>query len=301
MPSVQSSDYKRYFVPGFGISRHIIFSHIHFYLLRFLYAEPLTLVLGLTALPALIAGARRRDPVKLALACFLTVFSAALLSFRFESETYLTPLLPVVILIAVIGSRLLTKSAGVSVCVAILIAFVLKAAHPEAPWGLSYKPGSTVPAAQILSSYCEERRGNGLYILGVEDQFYALALPLAQVRYGWLDPSGEIPKTRSHLSYLGIVQDAASHPDAALYAARLREWGLDSLEPLGTAISGRTIEDLVALVLAHPESDFLVSPVIAIRLGGSQAQETRLSNGECVLLQSRVSRPIAPARWTCRM
>ena len=32
MASVHNGDYKRYFVPGFGISRHIIFSHIHFYL-----------------------------------------------------------------------------------------------------------------------------------------------------------------------------------------------------------------------------------------------------------------------------
>ncbi|MDQ2949141.1 MAG: glycosyltransferase family 39 protein [Acidobacteriota bacterium] len=276
-------------------------SHIQFYFLRFLYAAPLTLVLGLTALPALISGVRRRDPVKLVLACFLMVFSAALLSFRFDSETYLAPLLPVAILIAAVGSPLLTKPAAVPVCLVILIAFVIKVAYFEEPWGLFYKPGSTVPAAQILSSYCEERRGNGLYILGVEDQFYALALPLAQVRYGWIDPSGKIPTTRSHLSYLGIVQDAASHPDTALYAARLREWGLNSLEPLGTAISARTIDDLIALVLTHPESDFLVSPVIAMRLGGRQAQETRLSNGECVLLQSRVSHPMAPARWTCRM
>ncbi|MCJ1426307.1 hypothetical protein MMC29_004210 [Sticta canariensis] len=32
MSSVSSSEYSRYFVPGYGISRHIIFSHIHFYL-----------------------------------------------------------------------------------------------------------------------------------------------------------------------------------------------------------------------------------------------------------------------------
>lgn len=34
MSFLQDNEYNEYFVPGFGISRHIIFSHIHFYLGR---------------------------------------------------------------------------------------------------------------------------------------------------------------------------------------------------------------------------------------------------------------------------
>ncbi|KAI4289348.1 MAG: hypothetical protein L6R35_001394, partial [Caloplaca aegaea] len=32
MSSVPTSDYRQYFLPGWGISRHIIFSHIHYFL-----------------------------------------------------------------------------------------------------------------------------------------------------------------------------------------------------------------------------------------------------------------------------
>ena len=32
MASLQNGQLRRYFVPGFGISRNIIFSHIHLYL-----------------------------------------------------------------------------------------------------------------------------------------------------------------------------------------------------------------------------------------------------------------------------
>ncbi|MDQ6760083.1 MAG: glycosyltransferase family 39 protein [Acidobacteriota bacterium] len=286
---------------GVESSRSSMFGRIQFYLWRFLNAGPLTLLLSISALPALINDSRRRDPVALVLLCFLAVLTAALLCFRFESETYLAPLIPVAIVIAAARSPLLARRSALPVCGLIVIAFIVKAAHPSQPWGISYGRGSTVPASAVLASYCEERRGNVLYILDVQDQFYALALPLAHVRYGWLDPSGEIPKVRPHLAYLGIVQDAAATSQTGLYAARLRDWGLNNPEPLGTAITGKSIQDLVALVLGHPESDFLVSPALAAALRDRQPHETHYYGTCCVLLQSRVSHPAAPAGWTCRM
>ena len=289
-----------------GMQQHSsLASHLRFYSLRAVNAAPVTMLLLIIAIPALIGAVRSLEPAAVLLACFLVMLSGALLTFRYESETYLTPLLPIVILIAVVASPLLSKRVSGAVsgatCAAILIAFAIKAAHPDKTWGISYAPESTVPAAAILHSYCEEHRDNALYILGVEDQFYALVLPLARVRYGWVDPSGEIARVRPHLSYLGVVQDAAEHSKTDTYAARLREWGLNSTEPLGTAITGRTVEDLAALVLARPESDFLVSPAIAARLQGRQTQEIRVYGRGCVLLESRLSHPAAPARRTCGM
>jgi hypothetical protein len=286
---------------GLESQRFSIASHLYFYALRFVYAAPLTLILGITALPALVSGTRRRDPTYLILACFLALFSAALLSFRTQSITYLTPLLPVVILIAVAGSPLLKRSAAPAICAAILIASVIRLSNPAKPWGLSYESGSTVPATPILSAYCEERRGNTLYILDVEDQLYAVALPFNQLRYGWVDPSGAIPTTRPHLNYLGIIQDTKASYDIGLYTARLRDWGLNSQEPLGTAISARTSDDLAALVVANPNSDFLVSPAVAARLGGRQAQQVHITTPEAVLLEARVSHPASGPRWTCDM
>ena len=285
-----------------GIQQHSsLASHLQFYSLRGLNAAPVTILMLFTAIPALIVAIRRREPLALLLTCFFVVLTGALFTFRYESVTYLTPLLPILILIAVVASPLLSNRVSAPMCAVILIVFAIKIANSDKTWGISYQPESTVPAAAILHFYCEQHRDNGLYILGVEDQFYALALPLARVRYGWVDPAGEIAHVRPHLSYLGVVQDAAATPNAAVYAARLREWGLDSVEPLGTAITGRTMDHLAALVLAHPESDFLVSPGIAATLGGRQTQDIRSRGTDCVLLESRLSRTVAAAHRTCGM
>ena len=40
MSSLEDNDYLRYFVPGYGISRHIILSHLHFYLGPYASARP---------------------------------------------------------------------------------------------------------------------------------------------------------------------------------------------------------------------------------------------------------------------
>ncbi|MGI8743734.1 MAG: ArnT family glycosyltransferase [Bryobacteraceae bacterium] len=271
---------------------------VGFYLLRFLYAAPVTLALSFTGVPALLAAVRRREAVPVLLSCFLIVFAGALFAFRFRSETYLTPLFPVVILIAAITSPLLRKWFAVSALAAL---FVLKAANPGQAWGISYRPGSTVPAAGTLSSYCEEHRGNDLYILGVDDQLYALALPLARLHYGWIDPDGEIKSTRPHLVYLGIMQAANEHADNTLYASRLRAWGMNSTEALGTGISAPTTDDLAAVVLAHPESDFLVSPQIARLLAGRQPQTMLVNNPNFVLLQSKMAQARVSPSWTCNL
>jgi hypothetical protein len=168
-------------------------------------------------------------------------------------------------------------------------------------WGTSYDPGSTVPAISALSQYCEERRGNHLYILGVEDQLYGLALPLTHLHYGWVDPANTIAEARPHLEYLGILQHASANPNSALYSGRLRAWGLNSTEPIATGIVARNVDELVTLVLSHPESDFLVSPEIARRLTGGNGHETRMIGSDYVLLESKMALPPAARAWTCRM
>lgn len=276
-------------------------NHVAFYLARYFYAAPVTLVLGITGIPALITALRRRDAVPLLLASFLAVLSVALLMFRFHSEQYLTPLLPVVILIATISSPLSGKPFAAPLAAAIAIVFFIKAANPDRTWGISYRPGSTIVAARTLSQYCEERRGNDLYILGVDDEFYGLVLPLPHVRYGWLDPDGAMSAVRPHLVYLGIVQEATARPNTALYASRLRAWGLGSTAPLFTGISARSGDDFAALVLAHPESDFLIPPGIARRLPRRESHEIRFTGPDYVLLESRTPQITGAPGWSCWM
>jgi hypothetical protein len=42
------------------------------------------------------------------------------------------------------------------------------------------------------------------------------------------------------------------------WRARLREWGLDSEEPIATAVVARSREEVAGMIAAHPESDFLL-------------------------------------------
>lgn len=284
-----------------GVKTHVSENHALFYLRRLLYAAPVGLVLYATATPAWITALRRRQALPLLLGCYVVVLSAALLMFRFESETYLTPLLPVLILIAAIYSPLIGGRFAVAAVAALAVVFCIKAINPEEPWGISYDAGSTVPVAAALSQYCEEHRGNGLYILDIEDQLYAMALPLARVSYGWIDPGNSITAIRPHLEYLGILRHAGAPPNTAFYAARLQAWGLNSTEPLGTGIIARSTDELVEFVLSHHENDFVVSPEIARRLAGRDDHKTSIITSEYVLVQSKVVLTAAPAQWTCRM
>lgn len=291
---------QRFQIVSIGLEPHqtLAGTKLAFYLVRFLYAAPATLVLGPLGLPRLIAALRRREEPVVLLACFAAVLTAALIAFRFRSITYLTPLFPILILLAVLTAPLLGRWLPAALLAAL---FLVKAANPARVWGLSYRPGSTIEAADTLSHYCEARRGNDLYILDVDDQFYALVLPLARLHYGWVDRDGSIERLRPHLKYLGILQRAGEPADAAMYAARLRAWGMQSTEALGTGITAPSYESLNELVLAHPESDFLISPSIEARLGGRQSQATVVKSPIFTLLESRVAQPGRTAAWTCRM
>ncbi len=275
-------------------------NHVLFYLLRLAYAAPAAVILLLTGVPSLVRSLRRFEPGPFLLACYLAVVFAALMAFRFRSEQYLTWLIPAVILAAAVSTPLLDGRRAAWLMLALGAILVVEAAVPVRPWSISWRPGSTVPAAPTLSRYCEERRANELYILGVADQFYAATLPLGTVRYGFVDPADSVAATHPHLEYLGIAQPATASPEVPLYAARLRAWGMNSIAPIRTGIVARNLDELAALVRAHPEADFLVSPEIAARLG-RDGHIVRATTPTFVLLESPEARPAGPAQGTCRM
>jgi hypothetical protein len=191
----------------------------------------------------------------------------------------------------------------------IAVLFLIKAANPENEIGISYEPGSTIPLRDVDSAYCEEHRGNDLYVIDLGDEFYPFALPLGRLHYGWLDPDGAITDTvarmQPHLIYLGILQDAGAATNTATsnspYASRLRAWGLDSTEPIGSALTARSTEDFARLIRAHPESDFLVSTRVAQKVPDGGGHQARQVAPGCVLLESHEALPGPARRWTCQM
>lgn len=275
--------------------------HVWFYIVRLLYSSPVAVGLGISGVVVWAAALRRCDDIVTLLTCYLAVLAGSLLAFRFHSQQYLTPLIPVIILIAAVCSPLLNRRVAAPVLAVIAAAFLIKTANPERAWGISYRPGNTVTAARALSSYCSERRGNDLFIMGVSDEFYALSLPLKRVRYGWIDPSGIASKTRPHLFYLGVVQDVRLPGETAVYASRLRSWGLDSTEPLGSGLVARTAEELAAIIPRHGHADFLISKEIVERMPSLSTHEIRRVGPGYVFLYSREPAQAHAPGWTCAM
>lgn len=276
-------------------------NHLAFYVVRLACAAPAALLLFVLGLPSLLAGFRRREPAALLLASFLIALAAALAAFHFHSEQYLTPLMPVLILAAAIYSPLSRLRPSPAVIAALAAVFILKAAAPDRPWGISFGAEGVVPSAATLSAYCAERRANALYILAVDDEFYALALPIPRLRYGWLDPEGHIAELRPYLAWLGIAQPVHGEASRAVYSARLREWGFPSDDPIGTALIARSLAEFASFVRAHPEADFLIPPQLAAMLPPDNPHILRARGPGYVLLESRVRQDAGPARWTCSM
>lgn len=221
-------------------------SHIPFHLSRLFYAAPLADT-GVDSIPTTMGALHRRADMPLVLISNQLVLGFALMAFRFRSEQYPTPVVPLLALVAVNSSPLFERRFAPVVLAGIAVLFVVKASNPEQTCGMSYRSGTTIPAAGALSEHCDERRGNGLYILGVNEEFYALALPLARVHYGRIDPEGIVEDGRPHLFYLGILRHAGSPSHSSFYLGRLRAWGLDWSEPLGTAIVAHSAGRLAAL------------------------------------------------------
>jgi hypothetical protein len=190
--------------------------------------------------------------------------------------------------------------------VVLAAAFMVKVSAPELPWGLDYRAGTVQPTAPTLSAYCAQARGNELIVLDLADDLYAAVLPLARLRYATVAPV-EAPAGPYALPFaeMGITVTVDQFNDLARYTPafrdRLRQWGLDSSDPIATVIVARTEADLATLIRAHPESDFLVTGAYR-KAVESAPQEVIGAAADHLLLLSRipVARPSPPA-WSCRM
>ena len=275
-------------------------NQIAFYLSRLWYGDPELALLSLMALPALVMTLwRRNDSFALLLGCWLAVFGAALMIFQYRSVQYMLPLIPAM---AILSARYLPALANRSTVAILAVAFVVKAASPAAPWGLPFASGNTIAVAGALSDYCEQRRDTDLIILDTDDEFYSAVLPLKQVRYGYVDMEDRNFRLEPHLHWLGVILNVPefTRGDWGEYRERLRSWGLANAKPIGTSIFGKSIGEFQELVIARPQSDFLV-PRTWLNAEMLRGRDLRIASDSRVFLLAHGVAQGASAAWGCNL
>jgi 4-amino-4-deoxy-L-arabinose transferase-like glycosyltransferase len=244
----------------YGVSSPIQTTHesqIWFYLKRLFTMDP---VLAALAIPAIWYSWRRRETVLLA--WIAVVFGTAFL-WSYRNVTYLAPAIPALAILA--GQAL--SPAGTNrrkrlFPLLLAVVFIVKVALPAQPWGVELRPGVLHPSVTLLDDYARLHRGRELILVDPFEGFYSSVLPLSKVRYCFVAPGGVPPQPPLDLHYLGILvsadEFAAMDRLRPVWRSRLREWGLDSDEPIATAIVARSREEVGRLMEERPEADFLV-------------------------------------------
>jgi hypothetical protein len=187
--------------------------------------------------------------------------------------------------------------------------FVLKSSEPGKIWGLGFGAAQPLAAVAGLRSYYNLGRSNELILADSDDYFYASTLRLPRIRYYFRVQDDVLPKFIPHYVHLGIMlteDEFERLPQLEpTYASRLGDWGLDSTEPIGTAILGQSDDALVRLVRARPASDYYVTLSELQMLERDEAirrthSVRELPYGRAFLLaETTGTRPVAPlpARW----
>ena len=258
-------------------------SHLGYYAKRLFLLDPVVL----------FALFRIRSRIVLA---WTLVILASVLVWRYRNVTYLAPLVPAMAIAACGAATRGGKAAfvppfnrqrqagktagsppGLAAPLLALAVLIIKIFLPNQPFGIPFAPESTIPSESALDAYAAKHRGNDLIIIDPDDQFYSAALDLPRVRYLWLDPSANRPRLPLDFEYLGITVTAGEFTklNPAAFAARLREWNLDSTKPIATAILAQTPQQIVDLIAAHPEVDFFApmstkSPAHAVLPAGNR-------------------------------
>lgn len=276
-------------------------NQILFYLTRLVYSDPELALIAALALPALVMALRKRtDTLAILLSAWLVVFSAALLIFQYRSVQYMLPLIPALAIVAASYLPALQRRATLAILCA---GFAVKAAKPNAVWGLSYASGNTLPTAAALSRYCEQRRATDLIVLDPDDEFYSAVLPLEHVRYGWIDPLESNFALQPHLHWLGITLTAdefRKKGSDGIYVQRIRSWGLDNPKPIGTGIFAHDIGEMQLLIAARPQSDFLV-PRTWLNPDSIGGHDIAPASRDRVFLLSKTRPATSVQGWSCKL
>ena len=278
-----------------------------FYLARFAQLDP---VLGIWTLlgvaGALRGGKFRRQPAAMLALSAVTAAAAAMCLFQAKHLPYMVLLVPAACVVAVLCGPTVLRRPGVAAGILAALAGV-KAIAAGQPWSL--RPAAPpIEGARAMRQYWNLHRGVELIAAQPDDEFYSATLPLPRVRYCFLDPDGSVPRMVPYYARLGIILDARQFADLPGllpgFARALRDWGLNSAEPVGTVIVLRTPEEIGRVIRSRPGADFYL-PAEWVDLAGDatrthevvgySASRVFLLCREC--LQGRAADAPLPARW----
>ena len=281
-------------------------THLMFYLGRIGLIDPVLVVAWLTALPAFVAELRKRSPAAVLVACWTGVVLVSIFAWQYRNASYLLPLVPAIAVTASsYGPVAGTKPASWLLLMA-AAAFGWKMMAPGAPWGISFQRGTRQPVAPIVSAYCAQNRANEFILVGIDDDLYAAALPLARLRYAIEGTPEEEGPYGMAFARMGIVITAAQFNELEkwrpVFRQRLWDWGLDSDAPIGTVILAQSGTELEEMVRSHPASDFLFPE----RYRGAVAADlshvmVEAGPGHFLMLARSGARRAAAPAWSCAM
>jgi len=275
-----------------------------FYFTRSALLDPVLLALAVAALPAFWRELRRRSAPAVLLLFALALPAAAVLVWQYRNVSYLLPLIPVMAILAAAYNPLCCGRSAKWTLAVLAAVFVAKAALPAETWGLPFRAGTTVAVAPLLSDYCRRARGNELILVDTPDNLYASLLPIPKVRYVLQGVAGAAGEYGMDFASMGIILNARQFDElpagSAEFRRQLRQWGLDSSEPVGTVVFAASPEEVAAIVAAHPESDFFF-PAGHRAAASSATHEAVTVSPDYVLLLSRHALPTPAARWSCQL
>jgi hypothetical protein len=279
-------------------------NHALFYLMRMALIDPVLLAVTVVAIPGFVAALRKRSPEATLLLCWLLIGIATVAVWQYRNASYLLPLVPVLAIVGTSYGPFAHMRPAWWMLALVAAAFVMKVGAPSSPAGISFAAGTVQPVAPLVSGYCEKRRGNELILVGIDDDLYASALPLARLRYAVLQPPLSDTHYTMDFASMGIILTADQFnrlPNLeAGYRRQLHEWGIDSPAPIGTLITAHSIDELASIVRAHPESDFLMANRYRAAAAGAPQVMIDVAPDHFFLL-SRTAAPLQPAEWSCAL
>lgn len=276
-------------------------NQIVFYGTRLWLSDPVLTIALLAAIPGWFRS--RSEPLATLLFAWCFVFIGAMMIFQYRSVQYMLPLIPAFALAAAAYCPLLERRAAVAVLSAL---FIGKALATNQTWGNSFASGTNLALSAPLTAYCELHRPNDLIVIDSGDEFYSSVLPLTRVRYGWADPNDSYLLLEPHLRHLGILLQPAEFlnipANIETYRKRLKDWGITSDRAIGTAIAAHSVTDFQPIILARPDSDFLI-PRNLISAEALITHDLReAADGRVFLIAKHPSQEQWEGpRWSCRM
>jgi hypothetical protein len=238
-------------------------THVAYYLKRLIALDAPLAVAALAGLAATLKRTRTR-----VLLAWIAVVLAAALSFDYRNTSYLLPIFPALALL--VAGAISKKLAPWTLALAALL-FAGKVAGSGETWGLPFAQEAAMPSEVVLDRYASLKRGNQLILGDPDDEFYSACLNLPQVRYLYVDPAHQPPKSPpAHYAldfeYLGVTitaSDFARLPELRpVFQQRLRDWDLDvavkGRNPIATVILASGMDQVERLLRDHPEDDFFV-------------------------------------------